>query len=535
MVAHFLLSACLAASAMCLVEGRGEDPAVDPLQEGIRLLDDDGFGWPTQDDFEAKAKRNLDAKETLSRAVTAQPNDPTSRAWYALSLLRSFEKDEALREAEAAVRLGPETAIAYRVRGLVHAGREEHEKALDDLNQAVRLDPREAANLRTRGEYFAGRHQSERAFADYAVALEVDRHDAKTYLLRAMLHMEAANVDLAMKDFDAAILARPDLTALRGARGILRMYKKDYAGVVDDLGAALERRPDGEMFLMRGFALAELNRHEEAIHDFDEAIRLESNSKLLLARGLSYQKLDRLERAFQDFGDAVKMSPEAASFVTRGLLLEKLGRREKAADDLNEAIQREPDNGGFHLARGNLFLEPGREEAALADYDEAVRLDPDEMEPLYLRGGVRLIAGREGAGDDFRAVLRVKGWRHELSMDCALFGYAADLLAGRPAAGRALIEQALSRCDPAAWPYPLLRCLHGELKEPEALAAATDDPQKTQARFFLGIMSLTEGRHDAGLRNLRDVCDHGDPSSRMLKIARAVLQREGRDRPATSK
>jgi len=45
--------------------------------------------------------------------------------------------------------------------------------------------------------------------------------------------MEAANVDLAMKDFDAAILARPT-SALRGARGLLRWFKKDYARAVDD-------------------------------------------------------------------------------------------------------------------------------------------------------------------------------------------------------------------------------------------------------------------------------------------------------------
>ena len=50
--------------------------------------------------------------------------------------------------------------------------------------------------------------------------LKIDPRDAKTYWLRAMLQMEAMHaVDLRAKDIDAAILARPDLPVLRGARG----------------------------------------------------------------------------------------------------------------------------------------------------------------------------------------------------------------------------------------------------------------------------------------------------------------------------
>ncbi len=44
-----------------------------------------------------------------------------------------------------------------------------------------------------------------------------------------MLHMGAANTDLAIKDFDAVILIRPELPAPRGAAGLLRMLKKSTA------------------------------------------------------------------------------------------------------------------------------------------------------------------------------------------------------------------------------------------------------------------------------------------------------------------
>jgi tetratricopeptide (TPR) repeat protein len=507
-------------------ENRADERAEDPFREGMRLLEEEErIGLPTGGDLDAIVSRHVAAKEALSRAAAAKTDDPNVRAWYALALFKIYEKDDALRQADEAVRLGPEVALAYRVRGLVHAGREELGKALEDLNEAVRLGPRDGANLRARGQFFADRHQSNRALAEYSAALKIDERDARTYWLRAMLHMEAMNADLALKDFDAAIVVRPDVIAFRGARGLVRMFKKDYAGVVDDLGVVLKAQPDQEMFCMRAYALTRLDRHEEAIRDVDEAIRFHADAKLFLLRGLSYQKLGRLDRALQDFDEAVKMKSDAETFAARGLLLKSMRRSEQAADDLSEAIRREPANATLRIARGDILLELGREDAAMADYDEGVRLDPDRIESRFARGVGRLIAGRDGAGDDFRAVLRLKGWRHEISTTCIVDAYGADLLAGRGNEAREFLEQALARCDRGAWPYPLLRCLHGSLPEADALAAAPGAAERAQARLYVGIQRITDGRRDKGLDNLRKVCGEAGPSNLTKDIARAVLRR----------
>jgi tetratricopeptide (TPR) repeat protein len=529
-----LILGLAAVLAVGLVNSRASgEKTEDPFVEGVRLLEeDDRARLPTADDMKSDALRHIAAKEALARAVVAKPDDSNARAWYALALLKIYEKDAARREAAEAVRLGPKAALGYRVRGLVHADGGDHAKALDDLNAAVKLGPRDAANLRTRGQFFAAQHQSAHALADYASALKIDPADIKTYWLRAMLHMEAMNVDLAQSDFDAAIRIQPDLPALRQARGLLRLFKKDYAGVTDDLGIALKARPDGEMFCMRGYALSELGRHEEAIRDFDEAIRFDANAKLLLLRGLCYQKLGRLDRALLDLDEAVKMKPEAESFVARALLLKEKGRNDKAADDLSDAVRREPANATFRIARGDVFLKLGREDAAMADYDEAVRLGPDKAESHLARGVGRLLVGRDGAGDDFRAVLRLKGWHHEIATTCILDGYIADLLDRRLDDARAFLDQALARYDRATWPYPLVQCLHGDLTEAIALAAAPSAFDRVTARVCLGVKHITDGRREDGLRELREVCDDAGPTSIAKDIARAALHRAEGSSPA---
>ena len=123
MLAQFVLAVGMAAIvALGPVDDRGSSPAADPLKEGIRLLEeDDRIGVPAHD-FKAEAARHIEAASALARAVAARPDDPTAHAWHALALLKTFEKDDALRAADEAVRLGPQAAFAYRIRGLVHVG-----------------------------------------------------------------------------------------------------------------------------------------------------------------------------------------------------------------------------------------------------------------------------------------------------------------------------------------------------------------------------------------------------------------------------
>jgi hypothetical protein len=145
--------------------------------------------------------------------------------------------------------------------------------------------------------------------------------------------------------------------------------------------------------------------------------------------------------------------------------------------------------------------------------------------------------GGPGPGtSDFRAFLRLKGWHHEVSASCLLYAFAADLLAGRPAEARVFNEQALARVDKGAWPYPLLQCLRGDLPAAAVITAAPGDPERTEARLCLCIQQITDGHRAAGLRDLRELCDHNQSSDLFaIDIARAVLRREEKKTTSTSK
>ena len=82
--------------------------------------------------------------------------------------------------------------------------------------------------------------------------------------------------------------------------------------------------------------------------------------------------------------------------------------------------------------------------------------------------------------DPARAVLDIQGWRDDLSMYAVLLGHFAARRDGRQDEARNLLDEAVVKCDPSAWPYPIIRHLRGELDEAGLLAAAVDGGQRAR-------------------------------------------------------
>ncbi len=81
--------------------------------------------------------------------------------------------DEALKAADEAVRLGPDEALAYHVRGVVHALAGEDDRAQSDLSQALRLSPNLADAYAAQGVVLIGQGKPEDAARAFEQALDI--------------------------------------------------------------------------------------------------------------------------------------------------------------------------------------------------------------------------------------------------------------------------------------------------------------------------------------------------------------------------
>ena len=114
---------------------------------------------------------------------------------------------------------------------------------------------------------------------------------------------------------------------------------------------------------------------------------------------------------------------------------------------------------------------------------------------------------RDGALNGLKMVLDLDGWRKDLSLYAVLLGHFAAQRDGQGDRAKTLLEDAATRCDTSAWPYPIVKYLRGEIDEPKLLAAATDKDKMTEVRCYLGLEVLKKakrtrpGRISAGSRN----------------------------------
>ena len=213
----------------------------------------------------------------------------------------------AIGNYDQAIQLQPDSAVAYRSRGVAKGELGHHHDAVVDFNEALRLRPRDAIAYVNRGlaKSKLGRH--EEAIADYDRAIRYRQNYADAYSKRGIAKIQLGQHEAAVADFEEVLRLQPD-----------------FAGTHNNLG----------------LAKSELGRSEEAIADFDQAIRLQSDHAIAYSnRGATKSDMSLYEDALDDFDEAIRLRPDfAEAYGNRGEARSALGDVEGAQHDFGTAL-----------------------------------------------------------------------------------------------------------------------------------------------------------------------------------------------------
>lgn len=136
------------------------------------------------------------------------------------------DRDKALADLDAAIRLDPQSAGAYYLRGTVLNDNHEPDRAIVDCTEAIRLDPGLLEAYLERGKAWHDKKDYARALADYRVIGEREPNNA-AYLER-MAWLLATADDARVRDGKRAVTLATEAWAL----------DKSDAYVMDTLAAA---------------------------------------------------------------------------------------------------------------------------------------------------------------------------------------------------------------------------------------------------------------------------------------------------------
>jgi tetratricopeptide (TPR) repeat protein len=116
---------------------------------------------------------------------------------------------------------------------------------------------------------------ADEALKDYGMALESFPDYLPALINHGALEEHAGKYDVALADFDRAILAEPtNATALRDRCRVRLAMKRDLNGALADCNAALTSEPGSARALMvRGEVYTKLGRCAEAKADLDAAVK----------------------------------------------------------------------------------------------------------------------------------------------------------------------------------------------------------------------------------------------------------------------
>ena len=111
-------------------------------------------------------------------------NDIAAAAFFARGMIKADldKHEEAISDANEAIRLKPNYVEAYFLRGLSNNNLGRREEAIPDLNEAIRLNPNNAQAYLLRGLVKGNLRKVEEAKADYQMALKLAEQQGNEYI-----------------------------------------------------------------------------------------------------------------------------------------------------------------------------------------------------------------------------------------------------------------------------------------------------------------------------------------------------------------
>lgn len=164
---------------------------------------------------------------------------------------------------------------------------------------------------------------------------------------------------------DEGIVNKPLVRYLVSARS--------YGLAIKHTNTLLEKNSwDAELYYLKGYALMELDMHEEAVKELKTACKMEKNyAEAWNALGMTYDKMKKTEESEAAYLKAIGINPNSAKYLNNlGFSYFSRGDYKKAADTYNRALALDSSNVQIHNNLGFAYGMLGRYDDAFAEFQQ---------------------------------------------------------------------------------------------------------------------------------------------------------------------
>lgn len=285
----------------------------------------------------------------FSKALSLSPRDPLLRINLALLYLDSKRGQDAIQQAEEAVRIAPDNASTHVVLGRCYAASGEAEKGAKEYEAATRLDPRNGQAYLELGELRMAQHRNEQAEEYLRQAIQVSPQLAPAYSELARVLTAEGNsaearalleksVSLDSEDwqgqYDLAVLlnqagetaratellnkvlkANPDFPGAREQLAIGLLRRGDLQGASNLAGDMMAKNPQApEGHRVMALVLWKQRDYDGCLAECAMALNLDENSSSMLTlQAIALWQAGRKKESQATYREAAKVEPKVGS------------------------------------------------------------------------------------------------------------------------------------------------------------------------------------------------------------------------------
>ncbi|MBS1956203.1 MAG: tetratricopeptide repeat protein [Cyanobacteria bacterium SZAS-4] len=297
--------------------------------------------------------------------------------------------DVALQKIDSALKINPEVADLWFMRGVICSNQNKNPEAVDDFSKALKLAPNVPMLHYFRADCYQQMGKHQQAIDDFNKIIEakpklvayrfvcetgrlrneLSRDDtspislADVYVLRAQSYSAIKKPDLAAKDLDVAGRLEPSDDKAFAKKAELTMNNGKFDQAIMEYTKSVAANPkDWTRYKERADAYLQAGRNEEALADFTEVIKLTPNEPgAYMLRALAYKSLKRYAEAIPDFTKALDLrGADDDAYMERSDCYRLMHRYKDALADLDKVSALLPANNNFvHEARVKILAESG--------------------------------------------------------------------------------------------------------------------------------------------------------------------------------
>jgi tetratricopeptide (TPR) repeat protein len=321
------------------------------------------------------------------------------------SIYRKMQQADAARQdADAGIKLEPDNASYYRIRGNWAREDGDFTQALGDFDAAITLDPSNAMYHFCKGLVLKETKDYRGAIRHLDDAIALEPSNGEYYCSRGRLYSHLGELDAALADLNKAVELDPQNSDYLHWRGRIRRDRQECVEAMRDFEAALRITGDDIDYAWRGIMHSHMKNNLAAIEDIDRAIALApTNSFHFQFRGIIHFGLENLDAAKTNFSKAIELLPDwAGHYVWRAAIYSEKRDLPHALRDLDKAVRLRADEVSLFW-RGLSYLDMGETTKALYDLEGAHKsaMLPVHSRIVFWRGVAHALLGESDTAERF--------------------------------------------------------------------------------------------------------------------------------------